>query len=211
MNSESRGRHQCLPGFLFLCSDMQEPVFISSRPALWATLLLWTLVVPTVADEIPSGLQPGAAPPPFDVYDVTGRHKGKSLCYRCLHGSRPVVAVFARQVTPQLARLAKQLDKEVAANKKVHLQAFVVLLTDNFGSVEPQLVELKQKHKIEHVPLTLFDGNEGPADYNIADGTKTSVIMWNRNTVLFNLAIVADQLDKKVIATIIERAGQLAK
>ncbi len=200
------------PGISFyVCSAMQKPVFISSRRALWAVLLLWTLVVPTAADEIPSGLQPGAAPPPFSVSDVTGRHKGKHLCYRCLHGSRPVVAVFARQITPHLAKLAKQLGKEVAANKKVHLQAFVVLLTDDRDSIQPQLIELKQKHKIEHVPLTVFDGSDGPKDFNIAGGTKTSVIMWNRNTVRFNLAIAADQLDKKVMATIIERAGQLAK
>ena len=126
---------------------------------------------------------------------------------RCLHGSRPVVAVFARKVTPQLTTLAKQLDKEVAANKKVHLQAFVVLLTDDFDSAEPQLVELKQKHKIEHVPLTLFDGDEGPADYNITEGVETTVIMWRRNTVRFNRAIAVGQLDKKNIVTIIERAG----
>ena len=190
---------------------MQEPAFISSRHTLWATLLLCTLVVPIVADEIPSGLQLGDAPPPFHVYDVTGRHRGKHLCYRCLHGSRPVVAVFVRQITPQLATLVRQLDKEVAANKTLHLQAFVVVLTGDRDTVEPQLTELKQKNKNEQIPLTLFDGDEGPADYNIAEEVETTVIMWNRNTVRFNLMIAADQLDKKNIATIIERAGQLVK
>jgi hypothetical protein len=190
---------------------MQEPVFMSNRHARWATLVLWTLVVPAAANEISSGLQPGAAPPPFQVYDATGRHKGKHICYRCLHGNRPVVAVFTRRLSPQLAKLVGQLDKEVAANKKGHLQAFVVLLTEDSDSVVPQLVELKQKNRIEHVPLTLFDGNQGPDDYNIAAGAETTVIMWNRNTVRFNLTMAADQLDKKQIAAIIKRADRLAK
>jgi hypothetical protein len=190
---------------------MQEPIIISNQRARWASLVLWTLVVPAAANEIPSGLQAGAAPPPFQVYDVTGRHRGKHLCYRCLHGSRPVVVVFTRRLSPQLATLVGQLDRTVAAHKKENLQAFVVLLTDNFDSAEPQLVQLKKQNKIEWVPLTLFDGEEGPADYNIAEEVETTVIMWNRNTVRFNLTITTGQLDKNNMATIIERAGQLAK
>jgi hypothetical protein len=121
------------------------------------------------------------------------------------------VAVFTRRLSPQLAKLVGQLDKKVATNKKEQLQAFVVVLTDDVDSVEPQLVELMQKNKIEHVPLTLFDDSEGPDDYNIAEAAETTVIMWNRNTVRFNLTMAADQLDKKQIATIINQAGRLVR
>jgi len=34
------------------------------------------------ADAPKSGLQPGDFATPFDVQDITGPNKGKSLCYR---------------------------------------------------------------------------------------------------------------------------------
>jgi hypothetical protein len=33
-------------------------------------------------DAVPSGLKPGEFVRPFDVEDVTGPNKGKTLCYR---------------------------------------------------------------------------------------------------------------------------------
>ena len=42
-----------------------------------------------------SGLKVGDAPPPYNVKDVTGPSAGKSLCYRCQYGQRPVVNIFA--------------------------------------------------------------------------------------------------------------------
>jgi hypothetical protein len=33
-------------------------------------------------DAVPSGLKPGELVRPFDVEDVTGPNKGKTLCYR---------------------------------------------------------------------------------------------------------------------------------
>ncbi len=34
------------------------------------------------ADAVQSGLKPGESVNPFDVEDVTGPNKGKTLCYR---------------------------------------------------------------------------------------------------------------------------------
>lgn len=34
------------------------------------------------ADAVKSGLEPGASVNPFDVEDITGPNKGKTLCYR---------------------------------------------------------------------------------------------------------------------------------
>lgn len=33
-------------------------------------------------DPVPSGLKPGELVSPFDVEDITGPNKGKTLCYR---------------------------------------------------------------------------------------------------------------------------------
>jgi hypothetical protein len=47
-------------------------------------VMVSALVVGTAfaAESVKSGLQPGDFPTPFDVQDITGPNKGKSLCYR---------------------------------------------------------------------------------------------------------------------------------
>jgi hypothetical protein len=34
------------------------------------------------------------------VLDVTGPNKGKTLCYVCQNGTRPVTLIFAREAPP---------------------------------------------------------------------------------------------------------------
>lgn len=38
-------------------------------------------LAPTAAQEFKSGLQPGDRPTPFQVVDVTGPNRGKTICY----------------------------------------------------------------------------------------------------------------------------------
>jgi len=45
-------------------------------------LLVAHLGVMVLADELKSGLQPGDRAGAFNVKDITGPNKGKSLCYR---------------------------------------------------------------------------------------------------------------------------------
>ena len=46
-------------------------------------LVVSAFVVGTVlAGDVKSGLQVGDAATPFDVQDITGPNKGKTLCYR---------------------------------------------------------------------------------------------------------------------------------
>jgi hypothetical protein len=46
------------------------------------------------AEKLESGLPVGDSVPAFNVRDITGPSEGKTLCYRCQYGSRPVVTVF---------------------------------------------------------------------------------------------------------------------
>lgn len=45
-------------------------------------LLLMSMSAMATAEELKSGLQPGQGTGAFNVKDITGPNKGKSLCYR---------------------------------------------------------------------------------------------------------------------------------
>lgn len=47
-----------------------------------AVLLMATAGVVVAADALESGLQIGERTSPFNVRDITGPNKGKTLCYR---------------------------------------------------------------------------------------------------------------------------------
>lgn len=49
---------------------------------------------------IKSGCPVGGGVQPFEVLDVTGPNKGKTLCYVCQNGTRPVTLIFAREAPP---------------------------------------------------------------------------------------------------------------
>lgn len=169
----------------------------------FTTAALVGLLFATVAsaDEVKSGLEPGSSVPAFNVKDVTGPSKGKSLCYRCRYGGRPVVSVFARTVDDNLAQLIKQVDYQVGKNEQ--MKAFVVLLTDDPDTAEPQLAEWAKKHKIANTPLTIFDGPSGPPDYKIAKQADVSVMMWVDGAVQVNHAFAKGKLSKASIKSVV--------
>ena len=98
----------------------------------------------TVGREVPS----------FYVRAVTGPLSGKSVCYVCRNGDRPVVLVLLRELGPDATALLKELDRTVNRHRADGLRCFAVLLTDvpqrDFG----QLQTLAFDEKIE-LPLTL--------------------------------------------------------
>ena len=53
--------------------------------------------------DIKSGMDIGESTTAFNVRDVTGPSKGKTLCYRCQYGAKPVAAIFTREITPEVA------------------------------------------------------------------------------------------------------------
>jgi len=160
------------------------------------------------AAEVQSGLQPGDAPPAFNVRDITGPKAGKTLCYRCMYGSRPVVSIFARDIDENVANLIKQVDAQVGENGDKKMAAFVVLLTDDADAAEGKLKEVAKKNGIKNVPLTVYDGSAGPSSYKIAKDADVTVMMWNESDVKVNHAFTKGQLDKSKVKAV---AGDSAK
>lgn len=147
-----------------------------------------------IAAELKSGLQPGDKPPAYNVKDITGPSEGKSLCYRCKYGARPVVNIFARELTPEVVSLVKKIDGVVGENGEKKMAAFVTLLTNDPDKDEVKLKAIAKKEGLKNVPLTVFDGVAGPEDYKIDEKADVTVMMWVESNVKVNYAFAKGDL-----------------
>ena len=166
-----------------------------------AVLLVGGMVV---AADVESGLKVGDSPSAYNVKDITGPNAGKSLCYRCSYGARPVINVFTRQVNDDLAKLIVQVDKLVEANKDKKMAAFVTVLAEDADKIAPQLEAMAKKNGIKNVPLTIYDGDAGPEEYKISDKADVTVLLWNKMEVKANVAVAkGGKVDEKVIKHVV--------
>jgi hypothetical protein len=162
-------------------------------------LILASFVAVSAAEkstELDSGLKPGAFVPAFNVRDITGPQKGKTLCYRCRYGGKPVVNIFAREITPELTALIKNVDKQVGENKDKRMSAFVVFLSDDADTIEPKIKALAKKHKLT-IPLTIIEDVAGPEEYKISKDADITVMMWVESEVKVNHAFGKGKLKKE--------------
>lgn len=154
-----------------------------------------------VAEEkkLESGLPVGESVPAFNVRDITGPNEGKTLCYRCKYGARPVVTVFTRTINDEVKALIKNIDAQVGKNEDKKMASFVVLITDTPDASEKQLKEVAEKEKIKNVPLTIIDGKSGPPEYNISADAEVTVMMWVESKVMVNESYAPGKFDKKSV------------
>ena len=169
-----------------------------------AACLMALAGVAFAADTLESGLPVGEGPvPPFNVRDITGPNKGKTLCYRCQYGDRPVVTVFTRELNDTVKDLVKKIDARVGENKDKKMAAFVVVLTEDPDAVEPQIEALAKDAKIVNTPLTIIEGSAGPEDYKLSKDAEVTVMMWVDETVKVNQAFARGKLDKKAVEALV--------
>jgi len=158
-----------------------------------------------------SGLQVGEIIGTFDVEDVTGPARGREICYACRYGSRPVVNIFVREITNEVATLITKLDKQVENNQEKQLKAFVVLLSEDPKADEELLIKVTRKHRIRNVPLTLFDGEIGPPKCRISENAAVTVMLWHDSEVKANHAFAEGKLDKKSIEAVVKSTAKILK
>ena len=156
------------------------------------------------AAEIQSGLEKGKGVPAFNVKDVTGPNKdGEELCYRCRYGNQPVVSVFAKEMTEEVAQLSKELDNVVAKNRDQKMAGFVVVMTEEPEKAEASLTAAAAKHKISQMPLTTFKGTSGPSGYKINSKADVTVMMWVEGKVKVSQGLNKGDLNKETIAKLV--------
>ncbi len=178
---------------------------------LLAGALVVALMGSVVAAELESGLKVGTSPGAYNVKDITGPSAGKSLCYRCQYGARPVVNVFARSVNDDLAKLVKEIDGVVEKNKEKNMKAFLVVLAEDADKIAPALEEMAKKNGIKNVPLTIFDGSTGPESYNISKDADVTVLMWNKSKVEANVALEKGKLNESTAKKIVAETEKILK
>jgi hypothetical protein len=167
------------------------------------------LCVAVQAAELVSGLKPGDKVGAYNVKDITGPNAGKSLCYRCKFGARPVVNVFARDVNDNLANLVAAVDKVVTDNQDKNVAAFVTVLAEDADKIAPQLEKIAKEKGIKNVPLTIYDGESGPESYKIAKDADVTVMMWNKGEVKATVALEKGKLDEAAIKSIMGNTGKI--
>lgn len=161
---------------------------IHRQGVLSVCLMVLLLAVPSaVAGPIPSGPQAGEkVPGPFAPLNITGPDAGKKSCQYCKNGSRPVVVIFAREISPAVVRLLKTIDSATAANRERGMASYIVFCSDDDG-MAGQLQELARRENIQRTVLTLYKAG-GPESYRLAAKADITVLLYNHFTVRANHA-----------------------
>jgi predicted TIM-barrel fold metal-dependent hydrolase len=123
-----------------------------------------------------------------------------------------VVSIFARNLSDKnLASLVKKIDETVGKNEDKKMAAFVVVLAEDADAAAPKLETLAKEQGIKNVPLTIFDGEAGPADYKIAKDADVTVLLWTGQNVKANHAFKAGELNDKAIEGVVADTAVILK
>ncbi len=174
-------------------------------------LLAVFATVASAAEEIQSGLQVGERPGQFNVKDCTGPAAGKTLCYYCRYGRRPVIGVFTRQINADVGRLVQQIDEALAENRDKRLAAFVVYVTDEGFAGERRLKKLADEYRIRRTPLTIYHDRSSKLteEYRLADDAALTLMMWVDVEVKANHAFREAKLNSDDIRRIVADAAKI--
>lgn len=160
-------------------------------------------------DDVKSGLALGEVVPAFNVRDITGPQKGKTLCYRCRYGNAPTVAIFAREIDDSLKSLIKQIDDRQVAETDKGLKSFVIFINDDPDTIEPKIESLARDQKLTGTPLTLIEGVQGPPEYKVAKDAAVTVMMWVEGELKVNRAFAKGKLDSAAVKQLVGETSKI--
>jgi len=167
--------------------------------------------------ELTSGPQPGDSVGAFTVTKVTGNPDdgvadGKSLCYRCKMGARPVVMVFARTADEKLAKLLKKLEGELEEHADEKLTGFVNMIGTDSDSLKKAAGEFVKKHEIKRIAFVVPDDvKNGPEEFKIAPDADVTVVCYKGGTVKANHAFAKGQLTDEKIDAVVKASCSLVE
>ena len=154
------------------------------------------------AGELKSGPQVGdEVPGPFHPLNVTGESAGEKACLYCKNGANPVAMIFARECTPEVAKLIKKIDACTAKNAKAKMGSFVVFLSDDSG-LEAKLKDMAKKHNIQNCVLSI-DNPAGPGKYEVSKTADITVVLYTDHKVKANHAFQKGELNDKAIDAVL--------
>lgn len=153
----------------------------------------------------------GDAVPNFYVRAVTGPLQGKSVCYVCRNGDRPVVMILARKIIPGLGDLLRDVDQQIDAHRADGLRGFGVFIGPDSRKLLPQVQTLAFENKL-NLPLTLAAAPaEGPVLRGLSDSAAVSVVLYRNQRVCETFHFADEKIDETVGRTVVEAVQALAE
>jgi hypothetical protein len=168
--------------------------------ALGGTLLAGGTVTsgPQVGQKIPG---------PFKPLNINGPDAGKNSCLYCRFGARPVVMVFAREVTPALRTLVQQLEKATAAHADCELSACVIVCNETPG-IADVLGEMVRQDQLKNVILAVTK-TAGPESYKLAADADVTVLLYSHTTVAANHSYRKGELNAEQINAVVADVAKI--
>lgn len=171
-----------------------------------------------VAEELQSGPKPGEPVGMFIVEKVSGTTSdnvevGKKLCYRCMLGNRPMVMVFARSQSKELAALVKELEATVPKHQDQKLASFVNMIgSADAAQLKKAAEEFGSTQKPEHLAVVVpADTENGPKMLAINPDADITVIMLRDGKVAAARGFAAGKLDGEGITSVISDTAKILK
>jgi hypothetical protein len=182
------------------------------RRVFGATAVLFSALMLQVAvgqESVKSGPQVGQdVPGPFHPLNVTGSAKGKKNCLFCSNGANPVAVVFARELTPEVAKLIKKLDNATVENQGKSMGSYAVFCNDAEG-LQTKLEEMAAKQGLKSLVLSI-DNPSGPKDYRISKDAAVTVLLYDNFTVRANHAFASNgQLNDAAINRVVADVSKI--
>jgi hypothetical protein len=178
--------------------------------AFAVSALVLNSVIAQSGGSVKSGPQVGQElPGPFHPLNVTGENKGKKHCLYCENGGNPVAVVFAREATPEVAKLLAQLDEATNKNSKAKMGSFAVFCNDKDG-LDKTLVKLASDKKLTKLVLSI-DNPGGPEKYNISKDAEVTVLLYYDRKVEANHSFKKGDLNDAAITKIVADVSKIVK
>jgi hypothetical protein len=170
--------------------------------------LALTIVGLVRAEPVQSGPPTdGKVPGPFRPLHVTGPDAGARVCLYCKYGAAPVVMVFAREVSPAVLALLKQIDNVAVTRQDDGLRSCAIFLGEADRLSEP----LRQAAASSGIRSTVLaiDAPAGPPSYRIAPEAAVTVLIYRQHTVKANHAFRSGELTEQGIAAVVADIGKV--
>ena len=161
------------------------------------------------ADPCKSGLAPNQRPGPYSALVCVGPQRGQQHCFICDAADRPIVIVFARNLTDPLGKLAGKLEVAVRDQKAAELRSWITFLADDQTGMDPKIVAWARKHAVSNVSCAVFEDTAGPPAYLLAKEADVTVLLAVKQKVVANFAFRAGELNDAKIGEIAQAMGRL--
>jgi hypothetical protein len=136
------------------------------------------------AEPVKSGPQTGQrVPGAFEPLNITGPDAGKKSCLFCRNGTNPVVMIFARDTSPELAELLQRVDAANIAHASDSMGSCAIFCTSE--EVGGKLGQLARQCNLTNTILATCEAG-GPARYKLAPEAEVTVLVYTNCVVKAN-------------------------